>query len=170
MTRQYLIVLLAGMICGVLETTVLSGLTQNLQVDFLFVMVVVIGLFKDPVHGSIWSAGLGIMEDVLTGNMTGLYMSSRLCVFMAAQVVRERLSPDAPLSQFAIALGLGLFDHLVLYILQGLFMGPVTYSGGLVLHMALGIFINAALVPVFYFLFCLLPGFIELPRGPRVTG
>ncbi|HUT53387.1 MAG TPA: rod shape-determining protein MreD [bacterium] len=170
MIRQYALVLLAGAVAAVLQTTILSGMTRNLQVDFIFIIVVIVGLFKDPVHGSIWSAALGLTEDILSGSMSGIFMASCLCVFMAAQVIRERLSPDAPLSQFTIALALGLFDRVVLYILQGLFSPePVALSGGLIAHVLLGALINAALVPVFFFVMSRLPGFIEMPRGPRAA-
>ena len=170
MILQYALVLLSGALALVLQTTILAGLTRSLQLDFIFIIVVIIGLFKDPVHGSIWSAALGLMQDILSGSMTGMFMAACLCVFMTAQVIKERLSPEAPRSQFAIALALGLFDQVVLYILQGLFAGPLVLSRALILHVTMGVAVNAALVPVFFFLFSLVPGFIRMPRGPRLAG
>ena len=169
MIPQYLIILLSAAVLAILQTTILAFLSQNLQLDFIFVIVVLIGLYKDPVHGSILTALLGLGEDIISGNMAGLFMTSRICVFIAAQVLKERLSPDTPLAQFMIALGLGVFDRVVLLLLQELFTEPLELSGTLLLHMVLGVLVNAALIPLFYFLFCRIPGFIELPRGPRVS-
>jgi rod shape-determining protein MreD len=171
MIGQYALVLISGAAAMVLQTTLLSAMSRTLQMDFIFVIIVIVGLFKDPVHGSIWSAALGLMEDVLTGSMTGMYMAAGLCVFMAAQVIKERLSPEAPFSQFAIALALGLFDRVVLYILQGIFYPePLALSRQLIAHLAIGTMVNAALVPVFFFLLSRMPGFIQMPRGPRIAG
>jgi rod shape-determining protein MreD len=171
MIGQYALVLISGAAALVLQTTLLSTFTRSLQMDFIFVIIVIVGLFKDPVHGSIWSAALGLMEDVLSGSMTGMYMAAGLCVFMAAQVIKERLSPEAPLSQFAIALALGVFDRAVLYILQGIFYPePLALSWELIAHLSIGTVVNAALVPVFFFFMSRVPGFIQMPRGPRIAG
>jgi rod shape-determining protein MreD len=169
MSRQYAAVFITGGLLAVLQTTLLHPVTASLQIDFLFVMVVIIGLFKDPVHGSIWSASLGLISDNIAGNMSGILMATRLSVFILAQTLRGRLSPETPLSQFGLALGLGVFDHIVLYLLQAIFAEPLPFSGRIFGYMILGIVVNAALVPVFHFLFSQIPGFIEKPRGPAVT-
>ena len=168
--RPYLPVVVVALAAAVLQSTILSLLSEGLQLDLLFVIVVVVGLHKDPVNGSIMSAGIGYLGDVLSADITGLFMTSRLSVFVLAQALRGRLSPETPLSQFTIGLGLGLFDHLVVYILQLVFTEPLPLSGKGFLLMALGALVNAALVPIFYFFFSWLPGFIEKPRGPLVRG
>jgi rod shape-determining protein MreD len=170
MIRQYAVVLIAAALVAVFQTTVLSYFTANMQVDMLFVIVVIIGLFKDPVHGSIMSAALGLGEDYLAGTLPGHYMCARLSVFILAQNLKGRLSPDTALSQFMIGLGLGVFDRLMLYVINAIFSQALPFSGKIFAQLLMGLVVNAALVPVFYFLFSLIPGFMEKPRGPRVPG
>lgn len=170
MILQYLGVAVLALVAVVLQSTLLNFMSEGMQVDFLFVIVVVIGLFKDPVNGSIMSAGVGYLGDVMSGDITGVFMTSRLGVFLMAQTLRGRLNPDTPASQFVIGLGLGVLDRVIVFILQQIFTEPPPLSGKEFLLMALGTLVNAALVPIFYFIFYWMPGFIEKPRGPRVVG
>ncbi len=169
MIIQYIAVMLAALIGIVLQTTQLRYLTDDLQVDFLFVIVVILGIFKDPVHGSIKSCSIGYFQDLFHPEVTGMFMTARMVVFLAAQTLRGRLSPDTPLSQFTIALGLGVLDRIVVMGLQSIFSVPPSITGSTLLYMLIGTVINAALVPFAYLLFRMVPGFIELPRGPRIV-
>lgn len=168
MTRQYLGVALLAFVMVVLQSTLLPFINDLLYVDLLFVMVVTIGLFKDPLHGATMSCALGYVEDLLSSEVTGLYMSSRMAVFIIAQLLRGRLNPETPLFQFAIGFGLGILDHLNMILLHRYFTKPLFISGREYLFIMLGVLINAALVPIFFYIFRLIPGFIEVPRGPKI--
>ena len=169
MIIQYIAVILAAVIGIVLQTTQLRFLTDDLQVDLLFVIVVILGLYKDPVHGSIKSCSIGYFQDLFHPEVTGLFMTARMVVFLAAQMLRGRLSPDTPLAQFIIALGLGVLDRGVVMLLQSIFSVPPSLTANTLFYMLIGTVINAALVPFAYLLFRMVPGFIELPRGPRIV-
>ncbi|MFO8058346.1 MAG: hypothetical protein R6V10_13730 [bacterium] len=168
MIRQYAGVLLLAGIMVVIQTTLVPELSGVLFIDFIFVMVVLVGMFKDPVHGAIMAFLLGGFQDIMSGQIVGLFMTSRLLVFLAAQFLRSRVSLEKPAPQFAMGTGLGLADRLAIFVLCGIFSEPLSLTGSEFAFMAGGVLINAALVPVFYQLFRLLPGFYEPKRGPVV--
>jgi rod shape-determining protein MreD len=168
MILQYIIILATAVIAVVLQTTVLRFATEVMQVDLLFVLVVILGIFKGPVHGAILSCMIGYLQDLFfPAGVTGMFMTARMSVFLAGQSLRLRLSPDTSLSQFTIALGLGAFDRILLAILQGVFSDPGAFSLKTVFLLVLGTIINALLVPALFFLFRLIPGFMATPRGPQ---
>jgi len=169
--KQYIGVLFLALVMVMIQSALLPLLGTRLFVDFLFVMAVIIGLFKDRVHGAIMCFLIGGLEDLVAGQLPGVFMASRLTVFLAAQFARVRIAPDTPVAKFSLGLLMGLVDRAALYVLYQLFadISPAltARTAGL---MVLGMLINAALVPVFYYLFKLIPGFIEQRRGPRVAG
>jgi rod shape-determining protein MreD len=167
--HQYLIVIPTALVLIVLQTTILRFTAQTVQVDLLFVLVVILGIFKDPVHGAVKSCLIGYFQDIFSTEVTGLFMTARMIVFIAAQTMRGRLSPDTPLSQFSIALGLGAADRVIVLILQSIFSAaPATLSPKTILLLLIGTIINAALVPLVYLLLKMVPGFVEPRRGPRI--
>ncbi len=165
MILQYVIVGAISLLLVVIQSALLPFLSETLFVDLLFVTVVVIGLFKAPLHGSFMSAGVGLLQDLMVTTVPGLFMAARVSVFMVAQALRGRLSPDTPGSQFIIALGLGVFDRIVVFLLHQVFTTPLHLSGRTAVLMLIGTLINAALVPLFYYGFEKIPGFVE--TGPE---
>jgi len=166
---QYVIVMVVTLVAIVVQTTILRFSADLMQVDLLFVIVVILGIFKDPVHGAVQSSLIGYFQDLFyPAAVTGMFMTARMSVFIVGQALRGRLSPDTPLSQFIIALGLGLFDRIVIFLLQGVFSEPARLSFKTVALLAMGTTINAALVPVIFFLLRFIPGFMEAPRGPQI--
>jgi rod shape-determining protein MreD len=167
--RQYLIVIPTALVLIVLQTTILHFTAQTVQIDLLFVLVVILGLFKDPVHGAAASCLIGYFEDLFATEVTGLFMTARLLVFIAAQFLKVRLSPDKPMAQFVIALVLGALDRVVVTTLQVIFSdAPAVLSFRTLVLLLIGTVLNAALVPLVYLLLRLAPGFVEAPRGPRI--
>jgi hypothetical protein len=171
MLVQYLVVIVAGIVAVVLQATLLRFTSTIMPVDLLFVLAVILGLFKDPVHGAIKSCALGYVQDLIgPSDIVGMFMTARMTTFLLAQTLRGRLSPDTPLSQFTIGLGLGVADRLVTMSLVAIFSEPMELTFKTVAPMIMGTFINAALVPVIFFLLRLIPGFVPAPRGPRIVG
>lgn len=170
MIRQYLGVAIIAVIAVVLQTTVLGFIGDEFFFDLLFVMVVVIGLYKDPVHGAFMAIGIGFLQDLFSPDIAGFFMATKMLVFIIAQTLKGRLSTDTPIAHFAFGLGLGLVERAAYLVLYQVFADPVALSARLVLLMLLGTVINACLVPILYFIFRLIPGFVALPRGPRVAG
>lgn|GEM_PF-2891979 len=168
MIRQYAGVLALACIVVVVQTTLAPVLSGVLFIDFIFVMVVIIGMFKDPVHGAVMAFLLGGLQDIMSGQITGLCMTSRLAVFLLVQFLRVRVTPEKAVPQMAIGAGLGVVDKLLLIILYRVFSVPLALSGAQLLLMSGGIIINAALVPLFFHVFRAVPGFYEPKRGPRV--
>ncbi len=168
MIRQYIGVLALACIVVVIQTTLAPFFSSVLFIDFIFVMVVIIGMFKDPVHGSIMAFLLGGLQDIMSGQITGIFMTSRMAVFLAARFLRSRISPEEAMPRFTMGAGLGLMDRLVIVILYHLFSEPLSLAGTELGLMTGGIVLNAALVPLFYHVFRAVPGFYEPKRGPQV--
>jgi rod shape-determining protein MreD len=170
MTARYLIVMALIAVAAWLQTSLLMPFSAFSSLDLIFVIVTIIGLTQEPVPGSIMAALAGYIEDILSSEISGLFMSARLTVFLAAQFLRVKLSPDSPLSQFSLGLALGIMDRIVVQVLRQVFTAPTDLTWrGFALMMA-GTVINAALVPLFFFLFQLIPGLTEKPRGYRLPG
>lgn len=170
MILQYFAVGLLTLAAAVIQSTLLRFMSDDFALDLVFVIVLMIGLYKDPVHGAIMSAAAGYLQDLMVTDIPGFHMTARMVVFFAAQYTRSRLSPDTPLSQFMIGLGIGLLDRLTLYFLHQVFLDPLPFAARDLGSLLMGVLINAALCPIFYFLFRAIPGFMELPGGPRVQG
>lgn len=168
MIRQYAGVLFLASIAVLIQTTLLPELSGVLFIDFIFVMVVLVGMFKDPVNGAIMVFLLGGIQDIMSGQIVGLFMTSRLLVFLAAQFLRSRVSLEKPAPQLAMGAGLGVADRLAYFLLCRIFSEPISPAGAELAFLAGGILLNAALVPAFYQLFRLVPGFYEPKRGPVV--
>lgn len=169
MIIQYIVIgALAGLF-AILQATLLDFMTYKLHMDLLFSIVVILGIFKGPVHGSVKSFLIGFLHDVMGADIIGVFMTARLAVFIAAQGLKTRLSPDTAVSQFTMALILGVFDRAAVFIIQSVFTEPMPLTISNVLLTMVGIVINAAIVPPLYLLLCKVPGMMELPEGPRIT-
>jgi rod shape-determining protein MreD len=159
---QYLFVLVAGLVAVLIQTTLASYIFHNfLLPDFLFVMVVLLGFFKNSLHGAAMAFLLGALEDRFTGQILGLYMCARISVYFVATRLSQRFSPNNPLGQLIFALGLGVFDKLLILGLLFLFspgpeLGIVSFS-----MLGLEVIINALFTPLFYPLFSWFPGLLE---------
>jgi cell shape-determining protein MreD len=168
---QYLVIICLAVVAIVIQTTLFWSHPLLSQVDAIFVVVVILGLWKDPVHGSIKSVFLGYLQDLYyPAEVVGLFMASRVLLFSAAQIMKIRLSPERPGAQFIIAIVLGAFDKIFNLILLAIFSQPVAWTWSALVYILIGIFTNAAMVPLLYFLLCKVPGFIDLPKGPKITG
>ncbi len=168
---QYLGVAVVALVAALVQTTVIPAVAgRGLYVDLFFVIVVIIGLFKDPFHGSIMSVVVGYVEDLCLSGLPGLYMTARLAVFFMAQALKVRINPETPVYRFAVGLGLGVADRIIIAVLYYVFAEPLFFSGREALLMATGVLVNAALAPFAYYGFLWIPGFIEVPRGPRARG
>jgi len=169
MILHYMAIAVLAALAIILQTTVLQSVTATLKVDLLFVMVAMLGLYRDPTHGSIKTCALGYLQDIFYYEPVGLFMTARVVVFIVAQELKARLSPDAPLPLFSIVFGLGLFDRALVWVLQAFFSAPGSL-GGMALPQALaGTAINAVLAVLLYYILRKVPGFIEMPRGPRIV-
>jgi len=169
MIRQYLLVFLLALIAVIVQSALLPFLGEVLYVDFLLIMVVVIGLFKDPVNGSIMSAGLGALTDLFASSVMGLHMTARVGVFLAAQAARRRISPETPFFQFTLAIVLCAFDRVLLYLLHLVFYQPLDVNFQVAVLMAAGVLVNAALAPIFLLALRRVPGFTGPARGPGIA-
>lgn len=168
MILQYLAVILLLFVGAILQSTLLGFLSETFYLDLIFVMVVLIGLYKDPVHGAMMATAAGYLQDLLVSDLTGFYMTGRLIIFFMVQVTRFRLNPNTPLSQFTIGALIGVIDRLIIILLHQVFMDPLSFSPKDLGLMLIGTLINAVLVPLFYLPFRFIPGFMKIRGGPRL--
>ncbi len=168
MIKQYLWVGALAFAMIVIQTTMARFAGDKMMVDFIFVMVVIIGIYKDPVHGAIMSFGLGFLQDVFSADVAGLHMFARVAIFIGAYLLKGKLSPDASLAKFSMALLLGALDRVMILVLALVFGDPYQITPRFVALVLCGTFINAALTPIIYYPFLLIPGFVERRKGPAV--
>ncbi len=161
MIWQYFFVLTAGILAVLVQTTLSSYFHDRLVPDFFFVMVVTIGLFKKSMHGAVMAFLLGVLEDRFTGEIPGLYMFARTGVYFAANRLRHRFAPNEPVGQFAIALGLGAFDMIIIFLLLLLFSPGPEWTASDVGFRAIELVINAMFMALLYPLFSFVPGLLE---------
>jgi rod shape-determining protein MreD len=164
--RPYLAMMATALAAAVLQSTVLQPLTRYLPLDLLLVMAVIVGLSRDPLSGAAMCAVLGYIEDVLTGSLPGLHMTSWLGMFFLAQALRVRLSPDSPLSQFLLAALLCAFEFGLTFLLVRMFSEPMELSSRQLAVAGLGVLAEAALTPIFFFFLSRFERG-ERGRGPR---
>lgn len=159
---QYFFVLLAGFVAVLVQTTVAPYfLHGRLIPDFFFVMVVMIGLFKKSMHGAAMAFLLGAMEDLFSSEVFGLYMCSRMIVYFLASRLRQRFSPNEPLGQVTIALGLGAFDKAIIFILLYIFSSGPKFAASDMVFPVMEVGINALLLALLYPLFAWVPGLLD---------
>jgi rod shape-determining protein MreD len=170
MVRQYFFLGGLATICIVIQTTLLSEVNAHLHIDLIFAIVVLVGLYKDPIHGAVMSFLLGFLEDVMMSDVTGLYMSANMIIFMLTQLTRERLSPDTPLAKFSIGLGLGLFNRAIVFLLFFIFSDQLPVSLKSFVLTLTGTFINALAVVLLFYALYFIPGFVKKSKGPKVVG
>jgi len=157
---QYLFVLVAGLVAVLIQTTLASYIFHDsLLPDFLFVMVVLLGFFKNSPHGAAMALLLGALEDMFTGQILGLYMCTRISVYFVATRLSRRFSPNNPPGQLIFALGLGVFDKFLIFGL--LFLFSPNWGTVSLLMLSLEVIINALFTPLFYPLFSWFPGLLE---------
>ena len=164
MTRAYGFVILAGIVALVLQTSLFPFLfARRLYPDLILVMVVLLGLFRDPVHGACMAFLLGGMEDYFTeaGQVKGLFLFSRTLIFILANLLRRRFSVHSPGAQFTFVLGFSVLDKILIYLLV-LWFGA---AGAAAVEdwpfRALETAVNAALAPFFFILMSWAPGLFE---------
>ncbi len=177
MSRNYLFLVLVGIVVLVLQTTVWKELSDletlvfhtslltKFRPDLIFALVVLIGLFRDPIHGAIMAFGLGYLQDVVLGETMGIYMTDRMIVFILAHSLTRWFMATSSTNQFVCALGLGVVDKLALLLLVGFFGGGFSslVSG---LHFRFfEVLINAGLVTVMYIPLSWVPGLFQEPTG-----
>lgn len=170
MTVQYASAAAIAMVSVIIQTTLFPFVSNAMFVDLLFVLVVIIGLFKDPVHGAIMTFALGYLADLAGSEVRGFHMTAYLSVFLIAQTIKDKVSPDTAGAQFTIGAGLATIYILVKVLLHEVFTETEVFSvmvRGVSLILA-GIVVNAAMVPLFYMIFRKVPGFMEVPKGPSI--
>jgi rod shape-determining protein MreD len=165
MIRPYAWILIASLVAVVLQTTLNHYLFQGrLNTDLILVMVVLLGLFRDPVHGALMAFLLGGIQDYFSGQaLFGLFLFSLTLIFILANLFRRRFSALSPGSQFVFMLGFGVADKVLLYLLLLLFAAPGVASAADWPFGILELFINAALAPLLYQLMSRVPDL--LPAG-----
>ncbi|OGP61240.1 MAG: rod shape-determining protein MreD [Deltaproteobacteria bacterium RBG_13_61_14] len=165
MIRPYAYILLASLVAVVLQTTLNDHLFQGrLNTDLILVMVVLLGLFRDPVHGALMAFLLGGIQDYFSGQaLDGLFLFSLTLIFILANLFRRRFSALSPGAQFVFVLGFGVADKVLLYLLLLLFAAPGVASAAGWPFWILEVFINAALAPLLYQLMSRVPNL--LPAG-----
>lgn len=169
MIRAYAFLLLAGFLCVVLQTTLPRYLlADRIHLDLVLVMVVLLGLFRDPVQGSVMAFLLGGIEDYFGGlPVAGLFLFSRTLIFILANLLRRRFSALSPLAQFLFVLVLGVTDKVLLVLLSLWFAAP----GAVPLeHWPFWIveaLVNAGLAPLLYRVMSWVPELFETGKGRR---
>jgi rod shape-determining protein MreD len=164
--RQYLFVLVCSMVAALIQTTVAPFLFHGRLVPDLFlVMVIILGLFNNSLHGAMMAFMLGALEDFYSGQIFGLYMCTRTAVYLVANRLSRRFSPTEPVGQASIALGLGVLDKIMIAGLLALFSSGSAWIASEVIFTALEVVINALLVALFYPMLKWVPGLLEQKTG-----
>src|SRR5205807_1402364 len=82
---RYAVYLLLATVSLALQTTWLAGAgVGGAAPDPLIILIMIVGLFHGPEEGAAFGAGVGLLEDVVTGAPLGLGMLADLCVGFAA--------------------------------------------------------------------------------------
>jgi rod shape-determining protein MreD len=163
MIRAYAFLLLAGFLAVVLQTELPRYLfADRIHLDLIFVMVVLLGLFRDPVQGSLMAFLLGGIEDYFSGlPVAGVFLFSRTLIFILANLLRRRFSVLSPLAQFLFALVLGAADQLLLYLLILWFSSPGAGPFARWPFSLAEVLLNAGLAPFLYLVMSWVPNLFE---------
>jgi rod shape-determining protein MreD len=81
---RYAMYVIAAAVALVLQITWLDRVTPGAPVDPFLVIVMTVGLLHGPEEGALVGAGVGLLEDVMTGAPLGLGMLSALVVGFCA--------------------------------------------------------------------------------------
>jgi rod shape-determining protein MreD len=166
MIRAYIFLVLAGFLAVVLQTTLFKY--QPFRLDLIFVMVVLLGLFRDPIQGALMAFLLGAIEDHFGGlPVAGVFLFSRTLIFILANLLCRRFSAFSPAAQFLFALGLGAVDKVLLYLLILWFSAPGAASLERWPFWIAEILVNAGLAPFFYLVMSGVPGLFESGAGRK---
>jgi len=169
MIRAYTFLLLAGFLSVVLQTTLPHYLfADRIHLDLVLVMVVLLGLFRDPVQGSLMAFLLGGLEDYFGGlPIAGLFLFSRTLIFILANLLRRRFSALSPLAQALFVLVLGAVDKLLLFLLTLWFAAPGAATLSRLPFGIVEILVSAGLAPFLYRVMSWVPELFENGKGRR---
>jgi len=169
MIRAYSFLLLAGFMSVVLQTELPRYLfAGRIHLDLIFVMVVLLGLFRDPVQGSLMAFLLGGIEDYFGGlPVAGVFLFSRTLIFILANLLCRRFSALSPAAQFLFALVLGVVDKVLLYLLILWFSSPGAPTLERWPFWIAEILLNAGLAPFLYLVMSGVPGLFENGAGRK---
>ncbi len=89
--RRFLLLLLAGILLLIVQTTWLSLLPiQRIRPDFLLIFTLYLAFLFPPTLGGILAFLMGYLMDLFSGNALGFYAFSRTLVFFVAQFFKGR--------------------------------------------------------------------------------
>ncbi|GEM_PF-2354332 len=127
--RKHLIFVISTLVLAVLQTTLVPLLLPEwLRPDFLFVVIVLLGLFLQPMTGSIYTFGMGYLQDLLMGTMAGLFIVDRLVIYLAAYWLAGQFYAKSALAQAALVALLSVLDYLLIWLLSAIFSGGDAFS------------------------------------------
>ena len=121
-TRQHLYFMLLVALCAVLQTTLIQfAIPDYLRPDLFLSTVVLLGLFLGPVWGSLYAFFLGYLEDLFCGSMVGLFMFSRMVIYLAALFLSGQFYARSALAQGLLIALLGVLDAVIVEVLSLIF-------------------------------------------------
>lgn len=143
---------LAGLalVAGVLQATALARIGGFLPLNLLLVLAVLVGLQREFLSGAAMVVGLGYLQDLFTGTLTGMHMTAWLLVFFLAQASRERFSPEKPGTQFMLGLFLCVAELALVLILARMFSEPIPLETRQILITGIAVLIESVMVALFF--------------------
>ena len=160
--RSHMIFIFSALVLAVLQTTLVPLLLPVwLRPDLLLVLVVLLGLFLQPAPGSAYAFGLGYLQDLLTGTMTGLFVFDRLVIYLAAYWLSGQFYAKSAWTQAIIVGILSIADYILVWTLSAIF------SGGEAATVALWMVIPRALSSALFGLVLFFPLSILWEGGQR---
>jgi rod shape-determining protein MreD len=126
--KRFVLLLLAGIVLLILQTTWLSFLPiQRIRPDLLLIFTLYLAFLFPPVLGGVLVFFLGYLMDLFSGNTLGLYAFSRTIVFFATQFLKERFYLEGFLFQFLFAFLFSILEGgLLLVLINGL--DPISFQ------------------------------------------
>lgn len=148
--QSHALFILMVLACAVAQITLIPRMWEGARPDLLLAVVILLGLFQSPATGSLYSFGIGYLNDILTGSVMGLFMFERVLMFTLGSRLSQQFYAKSAPAQFIIILILSILDVFVRGLLGLIFGQGNTFTGNLILTTPLRAFMTALMgMPLF---------------------